>query len=1087
MLKSKKTAWLTIVALLVPTLGMFGASGAQAAASETTLSTFTINGENALTATSVSADVATLNLSAGVLSADVVATATDVDNTTVTITGASGLHLGANTLSVLVADSSDASLNTLYTRTLNVLNNDNSAVIIVNQDELINSESTEADWGTTSVPVVVTPTDSHSTVKVNGVSVAVVNGVATTSATGLQTGENTVSIVVTAPNGEADESLITVIVDQNTDTRATITVDGIQVDDGESVPLDAGTTDPDIEVYTTDYNATVDIVGGSDLIPGENRVQIFVTAEDGVTVQTYDLTLNVAAQDDTSATITVNGTVYGDGDTIKLPYQTSSVVVTVVTGDADASYLIDGTTGLLQGDNDLLVTVYAADGVTSLLYTITITVGDPDVTLKTLKLNGTTVADQGSIMSSSMQNTLLLETTDSRATVSVDGGIYVPATGIITLDAGQTDLVITVTGDDKATTREYDISVGVIAIDVAWEGQTDAVSVVDGGRVSVPGSIDMVEVSATAPFDGWKAEVEGDKDLDFGDNTVTVSFTAPDNTVLLNTFTVFVGPADLSLTTFTVGEDDVTLTGLTGTLELPVHTFNPTITVETTDARSTFTVTGGTNLTLGNNTLVVVVTGADGNIATYTVNLVVPASENSDIDAITINGQVIDVDADMTELNAGSLNIAVDEADDYATSVITVTATKDTFGGSATATNGAFVGSGYLTVSVVVTAENGIAADPVSFNILASRDFDVMTGSNPPTDTLRVGTYAKSTVSTVSALFPANTKLSYQWLADGVVVANQSTSRFLLTVDDLEREVRPVVSGMVNGVKMTYVGQKLEVTKGLIALYSTPAVQGKSEFGNTLKAIPKKWSTGVEFSFQWYVNGVAKAGAIGEEFDMNSANVHAGDKVKVAVTGTLDGYEDLTKTSAEVTVVPGTLRISEKPALSADAAGYVTGAVITATNGATNNATANVAFKWYRNGVAINGAVTASYTATTADFGNKLSLVVTYSADNFTGTSVTVRTPVIKAATLAAPTAVSISKVGTKLVAVGGYSTGAQTSSIKYTWTRNGRVVLGQSSSQYTLTAKDAGATISVRVAAEYLGYKSTNTATEGAGNFINN
>ena len=1089
MLKSKKTAWLTIVALLVPTtLGMFGASAAQAAASSTTLSTFTVNGDNALTATTINADVSTLNVTESVLSTDVVATATDPENTTVTITGATGLSVGANTITVTVADTSDSTVNTVYTRTLNVLNNDNTAIIVVNQEELINAESTNVDWGTTSVPVVVTPTDRNSTVKVNGVSVDLLDGVASTTVTGLTTGDNTVTVLVTAPNGEADESLITVVVDQNTNTGASITVDGIQVDDGDEVPLDAGTTDPDIEVYTTDENATFEIVGGSELIPGENRVSIFVTAEDGVTVQEYNLTLIVAPQDDTSATITVNGTEYSDGDEINLPYQTSSVTVAVVVGDADASYVIDGGTELIQGSNDLLVTVYAADGVTSLLYTITIVVGDPDVTLKTLKVNNTTVADGGSIITSTLQNTLTLETTDPRATIFVDGGTYVPATGIITLEPGQTDVAITVTGDDKSTTREYDISIGVIGIEVEWEGSAEPVAAVDGSVINVPGSVDTVVVTPTAPLDGWVAEVEGDKDLDFGNNTVTISFTAPDNTVLLNTFTVFVGPADLSMSTFTVGEDDVTLDGLTGRVELAPHTTNPAITIETTDARSTFTVTGGTNLGVGNNSLVVVVTGADGRTATYTVNLFVVASEVSDIEAITINGQVMDVDADLTELDAGTLNIEVDTADEAATVVVTVTATADTFGGSATGSNGAFVVSGYLTVSVVVTAENGVAADPVAFNILASRDFDVMTGSNPPTDTLRVGTYAKSTVGTVAALFPAGTKLSYQWLADGALLPNQNTSRLLLTAEDLERELRPVVSGMVNGVKKSFLGQKLEVTKGLIALYSTPAIQGKSDFGSTLKAIPKKWATGVEFAFQWYVNGVAKSGAIGEEFEMNSANVHAGDRVSVAVTGTLEGYEDLTKTSAEVTVIAGTLRITEKPVVTADPSGYVTGATLTVSNGSTNNSAALVAIQWYRGGSAIQGAVNSTYTATTADFGGKLSVVVTYTADNFTGTAVTVRTPAIKAATLVAPSAVTITNSGTRLTAVGGYSTGAATSSIKYSWTRNGRVVLGQSSSSYTLTAKDNGAIISVRVVATYLGYKSTDVVSTEADKYqVNN
>ncbi|NDE89449.1 MAG: hypothetical protein EB055_05690, partial [Micrococcales bacterium] len=129
------------------------------------------------------------------------------------------------------------------------------------------------------------------------------------------------------------------------------------------------------------------------------------------------------------------------------------------------------------------------------------------------------------------------------------------------------------------------------------------------------------------------------------------------------------------------------------------------------------------------------------------------------------------------------------------------------------------------------------------------------------------------------------------------------------------------------------------------------------------------------------------SGETSETFDISSDNVNSGDKVTVAVTGTADGYDDLTKLSSEVTVVPGSLRITDKPTVSADSNGFVTGATLTVTSGATNNTDATVDFQWYRNGVAIDGAMDAEYEATTADFGKKLSVTVSYSAFNFTSTS----------------------------------------------------------------------------------------------------
>jgi hypothetical protein len=1119
MFKSKKTAWLTIVALLVPTtIGLFGSSAAQAADVPTTLSTFTVNGTDVLTSNSLSLDVSTLNVSeTGVLSADVVATATDTANTTVTVSGDSGLAVGPNTLSVTVAASwTETSANPdyreaviddpategvdetaaaqgepfiytprtasqTYTRTLNVLNNDTSSVITVNAEELVNGDATEVDWGVTSVPVVVVPTDSNATVKINGTAVSLVSGVATLSATGLETGDNSIIVTVTAPNGEVDESLLTVTVLPNTDTSAVITVDGIMADDGDAIPLDYGTTDPDIAVETADVDATYIIEGGSDLIAGDNGVVIWVTAADGVTFQRYDLNLVVAANDDTTATVYVNGIAYEEGSDITLPYQTSRVTVLVDLGDAEASYVVEGGTELVQGGNDLVVTVSAADQTTTYLYGFNLIVSDPDVTLQTIKVNGTSVVDGGTTTSWTLNNTLLLQTTDPRATVAVDGGIYNATTGVVTLEPGQNDLTITVTGDDKATTRDYAITVGVYALEVTWEGAADPVSATPESTINVPGSVEAVDVTPTAPLSGWIAEAEVTTDLNFGNNTVYVTFTSEDNVETVVTFNVFVGPADLSLSTFSVNGEEVSLTGLTGRVELEAGTLAPDVEIETTDARSEFVINAPAALHTGHNALQVVVTGADDRTATYTVDVYVIPSDNTEIAAISINGHLLAEDAEITEVAAGTISIEVDTAYDAATVEVTVAPTTGTFGGWATTANGVVTGSGYLTASIVVTAEDGTKGDAVLVNLVATKDLDVTSGSNPVTDTLRVGTYAKSTPATVAALFPTGAKVTYQWLADGEVVAGANTSRLLLVAEDLDRELRPVVSATVAGVKKVYIGEALVVTKGIIALASVPGVNGKAQIGATLTAVPKKWAKDVELNYQWYVNGVPFDGATSETFTLAEDDVNQGEVVKVRVTGTLEGYEDLYKDSASFTVTPGVLKITEKPTISA-ADGYVTGSTISVEGGAVNYANADVDYQWYRNGVALVGETDSDYKTVAADVSKKLTVTVTYSAFNYSSVSITLKSATIKVGTLDAPDAANIgtNMAGSKLVAFGGYVDTATTSSIKYIWYRNGRAVLGQNTSQYTLTSKDAGAVITVRVTATYPGYMGTTTITTG-------
>ena len=1234
MFKSKKTAWLTIAALLVPTTaGLFGSSAAQAADVPTTLSTFTVNGTDVLTSNTLSVDVATLNVSeTGVLSADVVATATDTANTTVTITGDSGLVVGSNTLSVRVAASwteqvqnpnyvparteanpdyrpaviddpettdvdetapaqgeptitypaqgtefttESRTASQTYTRTINVLNNDTGSVITVNEEEVANGDGVEVDWGTLSVPVTVTPSDSNATVKVNGTLVGLVSGVATTSATGLTTGENTITVLVAAPNGETDESLLTVTVLPNTDASAVITIDGIIAEDGDEVPLDFGSTDPDIEVYTADEDATYVVDGGSDLIPGENRVEIFVTAADGVTVQIFRLTLLVQLDNDTTAAIYVNGVERSEGDEIVLPYQTTSVAVVVEVADSDSSYVIDGSSELMQGTNDLLVTVYAADNVTSYQYAFTLLVSDPDVTLKTLKLNGNSVTENSTVSSSSSKNTLLLEATDSRATIAVDGGSYNPTTGALVLANGSNDITVTVTGDDKATTRDYlftvnvnldltlktfkfngttianngsattwsasnnltleandsrstitvdnvtynpatgsiqlidgqnDVTVTVTGDDgestedyvitlgkydikVKWEGNNEDVSVIENEVVNVPGNVESVEVTATEPFDGWKVEVEGNTDLAFGSNTVAVTYTSPENVEVLKTFTVFVGDADLSAA-IEVNDEAVVFdangTGVNGTVSLEESPASAAVVVETADTRSTYVVTGGSALNVGANTITVVVTGADDKTRTYTITVTVIASTDTEITGKFVNGEAISEEGDFTEVTAGVISIDIDTADVNATSRVTVAPTAGTFGGWATTTNGVITGSGFLTVTVVVTAEDGVTVgDAETFNILATKDFDVTSGSNPVTDTLRVGTYAKSTPATVAAWFPQGAKLNYQWLLDGEVISGATTSRLLLTAEHYgEAVVRPVVSQTVAGVTKSYIGQALDVSLGIIPLASVPGITGKPQLGNTLKVATKKWTADVELTISWYVDGQL-SDVTGEEFVLNESNVNAGETVKARVTGELDGYETLYKESALLTVTPGTLRITEKPSIAAGANGYVVGEKITITSGKSSNLDADENIQWYRNGVALFNETDSEYEITAADVSKKLTAVVTYSLVNYADASITLKAGAIKVGTLDQPDAATIIEDGTtKLTAILGYDNTVVRSSVKYIWYRNGRAVLGQNTSSYTLTSKDAGATISVRVTATYPGYKSTVTVTTGDDNY---
>ena len=223
---------------------------------------------------------------------------------------------------------------------------------------------------------------------------------------------------------------------------------------------------------------------------------------------------------------------------------------------------------------------------------------------------------------------------------------------------------------------------------------------------------------------------------------------------------------------------------------------------------------------------------------------------------------------------------------------------------------------------------------------------------------------------------------------------------------------------------------------------------------------------------------------------MLTSEVAVGAKITLGVVGTLAGYETVEKLSAPLTVTEGTIKITKKPSFD-DASEFLTGKDISVDPGTSIPDEADVAYEWTRDGQVIKDATnvaidTAEYTLTGADFSKKLAVKVTYSAAGYTPVSFMLKTPTIKVATLEDVDAPTITAVGSVLTAVAGFSTDAPTTSKKYVWSRNGRVITDAKSSTYTLKAKDVkGTKITVRVIANYLGYKSTSVISDPEAPFV--
>ena len=961
MFKSKRISLLTIFALLLPSVGIASIGSTAAYASTSTeLSVFTVNGTTV-------ADGDTVNLDPYTTSVEVVATAAD-PTSTVEIAGGTDLATGPNDLVVTVTDTAAAS--TQYTVNLNVLaSNDTSAVITINDEEQSDGDNYLVPWGTDSVSVSVVTGDSNATYFVNG-------------DLGLVTGDNELTVLVTAADGLTQQTYtFNVLVLLNTDTSTNfIKVGDVEVFDGDTLDLEPLTTDVGVDVDTVDTDATVEIVGGTEMVTGENTLTIYVTAADGETVREITITLNVLPNTDTSLLVfNVAGVDVADADFVTVEPLTTEVEVLVETTDPEASYEIEGGTDLVPGENDLTVTVTAADQETVTSYFVTIVVApNTDTSIESISVNGEETAD--------------------------------------------------------------------------------------GGTVYLDPFTEEVEVEITLTDPNATYLISGNDNLLVGDNTMTIIVVAADEETFEEfTVTLVVAPsndasvAGITITYSTVDGEESTSASADDVIDLPAATESVSVLVETTDLEATFEVSGTEGLELGENTLTIRVTAPDGEtVEEIYITLNVLTSSDATAASITFNGVAADLEnlADgVVEVDAGDINVEIVPTNEFATGAVT---------------NGVLTNfSGVQTITVEITAQDGETKESYDVTVVATSEMLVVPGSTLGDGELRVGTWIKLPRDQ----FDKSAKLTYMWFRnweDEPFLTG--TAKYKLTVEDFGANLRAVVGVQrVGQPDLWIISKQIEVLPGIIAKAPTPAIKGKAAVGNTLTATTRDWPEGAELVYQWYRDGSAIDGADTDSYELTAEDFDA--SVSVGITGTIEAYEPLEKVSAGVTIAAGTLKYGEKPSISGD---FVTGGTVTVGAGTWLDG-AEVSIVWMRNGEEFQttGADENSYVLTSEDFGTRLSVNIVVTAEGYKDAIFKMRSRSIKLGTLVelpAPVISGDAVVGETLeVDLTGLPEDAEFS---YVWKRNGKVISRAFESSYTLTARDLGQSITVKVGVRAPGYK---------------
>ena len=228
----------------------------------------------------------------------------------------------------------------------------------------------------------------------------------------------------------------------------------------------------------------------------------------------------------------------------------------------------------------------------------------------------------------------------------------------------------------------------------------------------------------------------------------------------------------------------------------------------------------------------------------------------------------------------------------------------------------------------------------------------------------------------------------YQWYRNGKKIKGKTKVTYTLGKADLGKRISVRVRGTLPGYAALNRDSERSaaVQTGLSA--PTPKLSDATpRVGQLITANPGTWKpAGATFGYQWYRNGKAIAGATERGYTVTAAD--HGTKLRVQVTGSLDGYPNLSKKSASSSKVangqfkPGTVEVTGEPAvdstLTADEGTW------TSKDSAALTLQPVFRYQWYAAGKAVKGATARTFTPASTHRGKKVHVVVTGTLPRYT-------------------------------------------------------------------------------------------------------
>lgn len=614
-------------------------------------------------------------------------------------------------------------------------------------------------------------------------STVTLNGSAITSGTfssniNLNVGDNVVPIVVTNVDGVTTKTytitikraapnadLISIVCDpsytlspafKTTDTSYSFNVGNAQT----TILFRALLSDPTSTMKLNNVSLANNTNSASQPLLVGNNVFIFrVTAQDGITIKNYTVTVNRAASaNNYLSALTASGVTFSFNSvtlsySTSVPYSTNQTIITPTTQDNTATVTVNGiqvTSGtsssaiaLNEGNNTINVLVTAQNGSTR-LYAVNITRFPPEVTLSSLSINVGTMSPSfntyatypfyTSVSNATSAITVTPTLTDaagSLSTITINGeSIANTATKNVALNYGVNTITTVVTGGNGTTTKTYTL-------------------IVNRG-------IDLSNLTASS----------GTFNNSFSFNTTSYNLTLASTT------------SSITLTpTLLDNASTVTVNG-----------------VATTSA----TASASISIPKGTTTAVpVVVTAADGiTTKTYTVNVIRPLSPNANLSGLTVTGASGSLSP--TTFSPNTITYSFSNVA-FTVSSLNITPTLQDANASSLKINGTTVSSGSAqavplnvgsnSINVVVVAEDGTTTKTYTINvnrIAASTNANLSGLSLTSTPSTSISPFfnANTTSYTATVLFSVTSIRVTTTLSDskstmkvnGVSTANNSQS-----------------------------------------------------------------------------------------------------------------------------------------------------------------------------------------------------------------------------------------------------------------------------------------------------------------------